>query len=133
MPARASVRLTANFEANLAQLGDFGATQGAPQVYARLLDDLGDAVLGRLERYPRIGRDFLARSAQSVEARERATRLRAPLGARELREYLFGDYLLLYALVHAGAARARKATVYLLAIKHHRQLGFDPARLRSEV
>jgi len=41
-----------------------------------------------------------------------------------LREYLSGDYLLLYALI--------ERTVYLLSIKHHRQLSFDFDRLWTE-
>jgi hypothetical protein len=48
----------------------------------------------------------------------------APAGAvAALREYLHGDYLLLYTAVEA------KATVYLLSIRHHRQLSFDFVRL----
>ena len=43
----------------------------------------------------------------------------------EVREYLSGDYLLLYCIVADGGARKPGLTVYLLAIKHHRQLSFD--------
>ena len=47
-----------------------------------------------------------------------------PTGAPDaLREYLHGDYLLLYAAMDA------QKTVYLLSIRHHRQLSFDFARL----
>ena len=35
-----------------------------------------------------------------------------------MREYVLKDYLLLYALIDG-------ATVYLLSIRHHRQLSFD--------
>jgi hypothetical protein len=35
----------------------------------------------------------------------------------DVREYVVGDYLVLYALSGAAA--------YLLAIRHHRQLSFD--------
>jgi hypothetical protein len=52
-----------------------------------------------------------------VEARERIATLAARTRARELREYISGDYLILYAL--------SESTVYLLAIKHYRQLSFD--------
>jgi hypothetical protein len=51
-----------------------------------------------------------------------------PAGAPDaLREYLHGDYLLLYAVVDASAQA--QAMVYLLSIRHHRQLSFDFARL----
>ena len=39
--------------------------------------------------------------------------------ANALREYLHGDYLLLYAAMEATD------TVYVLSIRHHRQLTFD--------
>ena len=35
----------------------------------------------------------------------------------QVREYIASDYLVLYAV--------RKSTVYLLSIRHHRQLSFD--------
>jgi hypothetical protein len=45
-----------------------------------------------------------------------------PRGAADaLREYLHGDYLILYTLIGS--------TVYLLSIRHHRQLSFAFARL----
>ncbi|MHB8758912.1 MAG: hypothetical protein ACYC5S_02190 [Thiobacillus sp.] len=40
-----------------------------------------------------------------------------------MREYLHGDYLMLYN------ASETAATVYLLSIRHHRQLSFDFTRL----
>jgi hypothetical protein len=47
-----------------------------------------------------------------------------PAGApHALREYLHGDYLVLYAAMEA------QETVVLLTIRHHRQLSFDFARL----
>jgi hypothetical protein len=46
-----------------------------------------------------------------------------PGAAGALREYLHGDYLILYVAMEAEAA------VYLLSIRHHRQLSFDFARL----
>jgi hypothetical protein len=46
-----------------------------------------------------------------------------PTGAADaLREYLTGDYLILYADSEADA------TAYLLSIRHHRQMSFDFAR-----
>ncbi len=124
-PKLAAVRFTANFEANLERIAAFWAEQGAPQAYASLLDELGNTVIGNLERHPRIGRRFGARPGRSIEARERIAALRARFGDAEVREYLSGDYLLLYGLVEEGPARKPVLTVYLLAIRHQRQLSFD--------
>jgi plasmid stabilization system protein ParE len=121
----AAVKFTANFEANLEQISTFWAEQGAPQAYSSLLDELSDTVIGNLERHPRIGRRFFARGAQSVEVRERVTALLKRFGDAEVREYLSGDYLLLYCLVAERAVRQPDLTIYLLAIRHHRQLSFD--------
>jgi len=122
---QATVRFTANFEANLAQIATFWSERDAPQAYVALLDEVGDTVIPNLEQHPRIGRDFFARTAQSIEARERVAALLKRFGAAEVREYLSGDYLLLYCVVAEGGARKPRLTVYLLAIKHHRQLSFD--------
>lgn len=121
----AAVRFTANFEANLERIAAFWAEQGAPQVHARLLDELGDTVIGNLERHARIGRRFLARTGQSIEVQERVMGLRKRFGNVEVREYLSGDYLLLYDLAEEGTAREPALTVNLLAIRHQRQLSFD--------
>lgn len=123
--ATAAVRLTANFESNLAQIAAFWAERQAPQAYAQLLDELGDTVIANLEHHPRIGRNFFARTAQSVEVRTRVAALLQRLGGVEVREYLSGDYLLLYCIVAKGSASKPRLTVYLLAIRHHRQLSFD--------
>ena len=114
---RTLVRLAANFEANLAQVEAFLAEAEAPQAYDKLLDVLLETVIPNLERHPRMGRPFLDRPAQSVEGQESIDRLKKLIADGELREYLTGDYLVLYVLV--GGA------VTLLSIKHHRQLSFD--------
>jgi hypothetical protein len=63
---------------------------------------------------------------QSAEALAQLAAL--PVGAPDaLRNYLHGDYLMLYTVVEASASTT--ATVYLLSIRHHRQLSFDFARL----
>jgi len=67
---------------------------------------------------------FFDRGAGSVEAHAKIERLARRLGEGELREYLSGDFLLLYAFI--------ERTVYLLSIKHHRQLSFDFERLWTE-
>jgi plasmid stabilization system protein ParE len=123
-PRRASVKLTANFEANLGQLEAFLLEADAAPAYDALLSDLETTVIPNLETFPRMGRPFFERSAGSVEAHAKIERLALRLGQGELREYLSGEYLLLYAF--------RERTVYLLSIKHHRQLSFDFARLSTE-
>jgi hypothetical protein len=111
-----SVKLSANFERNLAAIEVFLIEVGAPQAYDLLLDDLADAVIPNLERFPAMGRPFLERPVHSVEAANALARLHSKLDDGELREYLFGDYLVLYAQFGE--------TVHLLSIKHHRQLSF---------
>ncbi|HUG25839.1 type II toxin-antitoxin system RelE/ParE family toxin [Piscinibacter sp.] len=122
---KTTVRITANFEANLSQIAAFWSELGAAAAYASLLNELAGTVITRLEEHPRIGRNFLARIAKSVEVRERMAALLNRLGATEVREYLCGDYLLLYGIVTEGGTRKPGLTIYLLAIKHHRQLSFD--------
>lgn len=120
----ARVELTASFIERLesieAFLTDADADADAPQAYDRLLDDLRRAVIPNLRRFPRIGRRYLDRPPQSAEA---LAQLRAlPPGAADaLREYLHGDYLMLSILTGS--------TVYLLSIRHHRQLSFALAKL----
>ena len=123
--SKATVRFTANFEANLAQVAAFWAEREAPHAYTELLDELGNTVIANLEQHPRLGRRFFARTGQSVEARERVAVLLKRLGAVEVREYLSGDYLLLYCVVLESGARKQGLTIYPLAIRHRRQLSFD--------
>jgi len=112
-----SVQLTANFERSLASIEQFLSDAGAPQSYDALLDMLADTVLPNLERFPEMGCLFTARPAHSVEVSNGLEALGKKLGGGELREYLFIDYLILYARLDA--------VIYLLSIKHHRQLSFD--------
>lgn len=120
---RCTVKVTANFEANLEAIESFLAEADAPQVFTALLDELSANIIPNLERYPEMGRAFLDRPAQSVETREKIRRIESRIGSATLREYLAGDFLILYAV--------RERTVYLLSIKHHRQLSFDfPAHWR---
>jgi len=118
------VRLTANFERNLADIERFLIEAEAAQAYDTLLDELLDAVIPNLERFPGIGRPFLTNAARSVETSNALEVLRAKLSAltpdpdpEALREYILDHYLVLYAQIDAN--------LYLLAIRHHRQLSFD--------
>jgi plasmid stabilization system protein ParE len=121
--ARHTVKLTANFERNLEEVEAFLLHAEAPQAFDALLDELTDTVIPNLERYPGMGRLFLERPARSVEAANGMARLTRQLDAlaegSELREYVMTHYLLLYAQI--------SDTVYLLSIRHQRQLSFDLA------
>ncbi|MFM2408940.1 MAG: hypothetical protein RL358_1682 [Pseudomonadota bacterium] len=112
-----SVKYSANFEHNLATLYEFLSLANAAFAYDQLLDELADSVIPNLENFPAIGRSFLARPVGSVEVSNALGKLKNKLAGSELREYLFGDYLVLYA--------QNNVQIYLLAIKHHRQLSFD--------
>src|ERR1035437_6238391 len=116
------VKLTANFERNLEDIERFLTEAEAPQAYDALLDDLLGTVIPNLERFPDMGRQFLSRAPRSVETTNALDSLRAKLlaltpGPAALHEYILSDYLLLYAQFGG--------ILYLLAIRHHRQLSFD--------
>jgi len=123
--AKTAVRLTANFERNLADIERYWQEAGASGAFDGLLDELLETVIPNLERFPGMGRRFLERAAGSVEVANAQIGLRAKLAAlgakpEDLREYVMRDYLVLYAGI--GAA------VQLLSIRHHRQLSFDFVR-----
>lgn len=117
----AKVKLTANFERNLQEIEKFLTEAQALQAFDSLLDELMDTVVPNLERFPGMGRFFLGRPARSVEVANGLARLTQQLGSfatdGELREYVMTHYLLLYARING--------TVYLLSIRHQRQLSFD--------
>ena len=116
------VELTASFLERLDAIEVFLTEAGAAFAFDNLLAELRATVIRNLARFPRIGRRYLANPPQSAEALAQLATL--PAGAASaLREYLHGDYLMLYAAMDANA------TVYLLSIRHHRQLSFDFARL----
>ena len=114
------VEITASFIERLESIETFLTDAGAPQAADQLLESLRRTVIPNLRHFPRIGRRYLDYPPQSAEA---LAQLRAlPQGAADgLREYLHGDYLILYALTGS--------MVYLLSIRHHRQLSFAFARL----
>ena len=120
------VELTASFLARLDAIEAFLVEAGAGFAFDDLLADIRATVIPNLRRFPRIGRRYLANPPQSAEALAQLAAL--PAGVPDaLREYLHGDYLLLYSV--ADAPEQAQATVYLLSIRHHRQLSFDFARL----
>jgi len=113
-----TVRLTANFYANLDSIRQFLGEQNATHAFDALLDGLFDQVIPDLERFPEMGRDFLARQPMSAEGQARAQRILDEIGRGVgIREYIHDDYVTLYALQDDG--------LFLLSIRHHRQLSFD--------
>lgn len=120
------VELTASFLERLDAIEAFLVEADAGFAFDALLAEIRATVIPNLRRFPRIGRRYLANPPQSAEALAQLAAL--PAGAPEaLREYLHGDYLMLYTLVDASPQTT--ACVYLLSIRHHRQLSFDFARL----
>lgn len=123
----AMVRYARNFARSLESIEAFLIETGFPDGYDRLLDSLEEVVVRNLQRHPRIGRLFLERNVDSIEAERLSERIRArllPLAAEaQLREYVMDDYLVLYA--HLQDSMDEPGVVQLLAIKHQKQLGFD--------
>ena len=114
------VELTASFIERLESIGAFLNEADALRAYDKLLDGLRRTVIPNLRRFPRIGRRYLDKPPQSAEALAQLAALRRG-AADALRQYLHGDYLILYTF--AGS------TIYLLSIRHHRQLSFAFAKL----
>ena len=115
---RRTVRITRNVDTNLADIRRFLEEQQAPLAFWSLIEELFETVIPNLQRFPDMGMDFLAQAPLSTEGLMRLTTLKQRLGKNtRLREYISGDYLVLYAV--------RGADLYLLSIKHHRQLSFD--------
>lgn len=120
MKSRVAVRATANFERNLAAIRAFLLAEGADQAFDALVSRLEGVVIPRLERFPDIGATFTGKAPLSHEGRvlfERLVELSGTDG--EIRQLVEDDYVLLY--LHRGSS------VFLLSIKHHRQLSFDLA------
>lgn len=116
------VELTSSFLECLEAIEAFLFEADAGFAFDELLADIRATVIPNLSRFPRVGRRYLSNPPQSAEALAQLAAL--PAGAPDaLREYLHGDYLLLYVAMEA------QETVYLLSIRHHRQLSFDFARL----
>jgi len=116
------VKFAANFERNLEEIERFLTDAEATQAYDGLLDELLETVIPNLERFPGMGRPFMLRQLRSIETTNAFATLRARVLAlttdpEALREYVLKDYLMLYVLIGG--------TIYLLAIRHQRQLSFD--------
>jgi plasmid stabilization system protein ParE len=122
MAKKSLVKVTANFERNLEAVERFLTEAEAPQAFDTLLDELQETVIPNLERFPEMGRPFMRRPVRSVEATNVLAALQAKLAALTpeadaIREDVLKDHLLLYAVIGGS--------IYLLAIRHQRQLSFD--------
>jgi len=116
------IKFTANFERNLAEVERFLTEAEAPQAFDGLLDELLETVLPNLEQFPEMGRPFLRQQVGSVEVKNAVAALLEKLAAltpetEAIREYVLHHYLMLYAVIGGS--------IYLLAIRHRRQLSFD--------
>ena len=63
---RIRIKLSANFERNLADIEQFLAEADAPQAFDGLIDELLGTVLPNLERFPALGRPFFNRAVGSA-------------------------------------------------------------------
>lgn len=115
-----AVKLTRNFERNLDDIERFLDENEATSAVDLLLDELAHTVIPNLGSFPKMGRPFLDRTALSVEATNRVEKLRTQLdglgSSSDIREFVLSHYLVLYTVT--------ETTVYLLSIRHHRQLSF---------
>jgi plasmid stabilization system protein ParE len=123
--ARITVRFTPNLEANLTDIERYWTDNQFPAGFDRLMAELFDTVIRNLENHPRYGRRFFDRQAQTLQVQQKtqsvAMQLAKVITEGELREYVMTDYTVLYALI--------ADTIYLLSIKHHKQLLFDLAQV----
>jgi predicted transcriptional regulator len=123
--AHITVRFTPNLEANLADIERYWADNQFPTGFDRLITELFNTVIRNLESHPRYGRRFFDRQAQTLQVQQKTQSVAAQLAQvmteGELREYVMTDYTVLYALI--------ADTIYLLSIKHHKQLLFDLAQI----
>lgn len=112
------LRFAESFLLDVEELRAFAEEADAPRSVEVFLDALRDRILPNLRQFPDFGRDLLARAPASRqgEAKRAALRRRLADGAT-LREYIVDDHIVLY--LHDGDV------VTLLAVRHHRQLGWD--------
>jgi hypothetical protein len=121
-PLNANVEAAPNFIANLEAAHQFFILQDADSAdtrLARLKEDLKEMV-SVLQLYPAGGRPARFMAATSMQARLRlqaVLNLADQAGLPNLREYVVGRHIVLYA--HA------ETEVVLLSIKHQRQLVYS--------
>ena len=80
MRRRRTIRITRNFDTNLANIRRFLEEQQAPQAFQSLIEELFATLIPNLERFPDMGVDFLARVPLSTEGQMRQEILKQRLG-----------------------------------------------------
>lgn len=115
------VKLTANFEHCLERVEAFLQEADELPAFDSLIDELLNTVIPNLESFPDMGGLFFERPIRSVEVSNGIATLQEQLktlgDGGQVREYVLTHYLLLYARFDN--------IIYLLSIRHHRQLSFD--------
>ena len=117
MAGKSPILATQNFTANLDSIEAF-LPGDKPRFFQCLLKRLFNDICPILAQFPLSGNSFFAHRERSKDAQLLVRRLKRKLKpGDDLREFGFDDYLLLYLV--------RRKRIYLVAIKHHRQLSFD--------
>ena len=116
------VRVTAYFLGRLKTIEAFLAINENAGAYEDLLDDLSGNIIAYLSQFPLLGRPFLSQKPQSVESLSALAQI-PTRSLRTLREYVNKNYIILYSVDE------RSPVIYLLTIRHHRELSFDFEKL----
>lgn len=122
LPAKATVEATPNFLANLETARQFFLLQDAASAPSRLSQLKAELrqMVQILAWSPGSGRPVRFLSAKSAQARlkaEAVMQLAAQAGFADIREYIIGQHIVLYA--------HNEAEIVLLALKHQRQLAYS--------
>lgn len=112
-----SVYITENFESNLESIRSYLAENQNSRAFHKLIQKISDVIITNLESFPEMGVDLLAKHPRSVAAQLQLESVMKYIDSMDLREYIFDDFILLYA--------SDRNHVYLLAIREHRQLSYD--------
>ena len=117
MTQKTKVKITQNFENSIDLIEEFLEDADANHFFAELITELFETIIPNLEKFPQIGVNLLARQPTSIEAIQLREIVFSKLPYQsELREYISGDYVILYL--------KSETTIFLLSIKHHKQLSF---------
>lgn len=117
---RFQVIATQSFAAALERL-EPGGTSNQSNALKALRSTLRQRVIPLLERHPGVGRPFRSWGSLSAEGRQIVERIQRRLRAREVREYVTPEHLVLYVV--------GERTVHLLSVRNQRELAFpEPTR-----
>jgi len=112
------IQVTRNFACNLEEIEQHFRGCDSPRGWETVLERLFEEIIPTLRQFPLIGRDFLDRQPLTYEGVLLVEQVKRRLGNQvSLREYLSGDYHLLYAI--------RGEDIFILAVKHYPQASFD--------